>query len=176
MFKLKEKESCCSTNLTAKPKSNGHDCCSVQPKGKKECPKCKEKAKGVLGKTLEYLLHDDVKINLDCLDGWYYCKTPTCKTIYFRGEEVLTQKDLSVVVGLKDGAKPANMCYCFGWTKELIRADIKQNKKSTVLDDIKHHMNTEGCSCEIKNPSGNCCMADVGKVVKEMTNVVKKAI
>ncbi len=168
MFELKENESCCSTSFAEKPKSNGHDCCSVQPKGKQECPTCKGKAKGVLGKTLEHILNDDVKARLECLDGFYYCKTPSCEVVYFRGAEILTQKDLSAVVGLKDGAEPANMCYCFGWTKERMKEDIKQNGKSTVLEDIKFRMNTEGCSCEIKNPSGNCCMADIGKVVKEM--------
>ncbi len=170
MFNQKQKENCCTKDFSTKPKSNGHDCCSVQPKGKQECPKCGKKAKGVLGKTLEYLLKNDAKSKLDCLDGFYYCKTPTCEAIYFRDEEILTQKDLNVVVGLKEGVKPANMCYCFGWTKERIKEEIKENGKSTALDDIKHHMNTEGCSCEIKNPSGNCCMADVGKVVKEMIN------
>jgi len=31
-------------------------CCSVQPKGKVSCPKCQLLAKGVLSKTVEYLL------------------------------------------------------------------------------------------------------------------------
>ncbi len=159
---------CCAvSNFKTKPKSNGHDCCTLQPKGKNECPKCSQKAKGVLGKTLKYLLRDDAKIELSSYDGFSYCKTPSCKVIYFKKDVILTQKDIKVEVGLKDGANPANMCYCFGWTKEKIIKDIEVNGKSLALQDIKRKMNTIGCLCEIKNPSGNCCMGDISKVVKE---------
>ena len=88
---------------------------------------------------------------------------------YFRDKEILKQEDINAIVGLKNGAHPANMCYCFGWTKKRIKEDIKQNGKSKVLVDIKSNMNTIGCSCEIKNPSGNCCMADISKFLKELS-------
>lgn len=167
-FAKNENKNCC-VNLTTKIQSNGHDCFSPQPKGKLYCPKCYESAKGVLAKTLEHLLTDISKSKLDSLDGFHYCKTSTCEVIYFKEDKVLTQKDLNVVVGLKEGAIPANMCYCFGWTKERMREDIDKNGTSTALENIKYNMKTIGCSCEIKNPSGYCCMADVGKFVKDMT-------
>lgn len=53
-------------------------CCTPQPKGKVACPKCNEKAKGVLGKTVEHLVTDEAKVKLSCFDGFYYCKTPSC--------------------------------------------------------------------------------------------------
>ncbi len=163
-FLKEEPQSCCATE----PASNGHDCSTPQPKGKVECPRCSQKSKGVLGKTLEHLLTDEAKVRLDYLDGFYYCKTPTCKVIYFSGDLILTQDDLSVSVGLKEGAEPANMCYCFGWTKQRIKEDLIKNGKSSAIEDIKHNMDTIGCSCEIKNPSGSCCTGDVIKVVKEI--------
>ena len=94
---------CCSINVN----SNGHDCCTPQPKGKTECPKCSEKAKGVLGKTLEHLLTDKAKSQLACFDGFYFCKTASCEVVYFRNKEVLTQKDINIAVGHKNGASPA---------------------------------------------------------------------
>lgn len=154
--------SSCSTN----PNSNGHDCCTPQPKGKVECPKCGEKVKGVLGKTLEHLLTDVAKSKLDCFDGFYFCTSPSCEVVYFRDETLLTQKDISVVVGHKDGASPATVCYCFEWSKEKIKAELQEKKESTATEDIKHKMDTVGCSCEILNPSGGCCLGDVGKTVK----------
>ena len=167
----KEDKNCCSTSTSsysANPESNGHDCCTPQPKGKVQCPSCSEKAKGVLGKTLEHLLIDEVKEKLSCLDGFYYCKTASCEVVYFRDDEVLTQKDLSVIVGLKEGAAPATTCYCFGWTKEKIRAQLQETGETNALEDIKAKMEDPGCSCEILNPSGGCCLGDNTKVIKEI--------
>ena len=149
-----------------------NNCCSPQPKGKVECPICHEKAKGVLAKTLEHLLTKNAKTKLSCFDGFHYCKTPTCKVVYFRGDEILTQDDVSVVVGLKEGASPATVCYCFEWSKEKIKAELKATGKTTALEDIKTKMEDPGCSCEILNPSGGCCLGDVGKAIKEVQKTV----
>ena len=157
MFALKHKEevSCES------------GCCSPQSKGKEICPHCAEKAKGVLGKTVSHLVKKESQSKFDSFDGFYYCKTPTCKTVYFREGTVLIQEDMSVVVGLKEGATPATVCYCFDWTKEKIKAELEATGKSSALEDIKAKMENPGCSCEVLNPSGGCCLGDVGKVIKE---------
>ncbi len=148
--------------------NEANNCCTPQPKGKVACPECGEKAKGILGKTLQHLLTQEAKQKISCFDGFYYCKTPTCKVVYFRGNELLTQKDMSVVVGLKEGAKPATVCYCFEWTKEKIKAELETTSKTTALGDIKSKMENPGCSCEILNPSGGCCLGDVSKAIKEL--------
>ena len=156
--------------FTLKPKDEvacESGCCTPQPKGKVACPNCHEKAKGVLGKTVAHLVKEESKSKLDGFDGFYYCKTPTCKTVYFRESTVLTQEDMSVVVGLKEGANLATVCYCFDWTKEKIKAELKATGKTVALEDIKAKMENPGCSCEVLNPSGGCCLGDVGKVIKE---------
>ena len=157
--------------FTLKPKDEvacESGCCTPQPKGKEICPNCGEKAKGVLGKTVAHLVKEESKSRLDSFDGFYYCKTPTCKTVYFREDTVLTQEDMSVVVGLKDGATPATVCYCFDWTKEKIKAELEATGKTTALEDIKAKMENPGCSCEVLNPSGGCCLGDVGKAIKAL--------
>ncbi|QOP46572.1 putative iron-sulfur cluster-binding metallochaperone [Sulfurimonas paralvinellae] len=145
-----------------------HNCCTPQPKGKVECPECGQKAKGVLGKTVEHLVTEETKAKLDCFDGFYYCKTPSCEVVYFRGDEILTQENMSVVVGCKEGASPATVCYCFEWSKEKIKAELEATGKTTALEDIKAKMEDPGCSCEILNPSGGCCLGDVSKAIKEL--------
>ncbi len=86
----------------------------------------------------------------------------------FRGDEIVHQKNLSVVVGCKEGVSPANVCYCFGWTKEKIKEELQSTKESSALDDIEEKMNSMGCSCEILNPSGGCCLGGVSKAIKEL--------
>ena len=173
MFSLNKKESCCSTQekssvCSTSPERNGNDCCSPQPKGKELCSTCSEKAKGVLGKTLKHLLTDEAKAKLSCFNGFYYCKTSSCEVVYFRDDERLTQKDVSIVVGLKDGATPATTCYCFDWTKEKIRAELRATGETKAIEEIKAKMKKLGCSCEILNPSGGCCLGDNTLAIKEV--------
>ncbi len=159
--------------FTLKPKDEvacESGCCTPQPKGKEVCPNCDQKAKGVLGKTVVHLVKKESQLKFDGFDGFYYCKTPTCKTVYFRESTVLTQEDIIVVVGLKEGATPATVCYCFDWTKEKIKAELEATGKTVALEDIKAKMENPGCSCEVLNPSGGCCLGDVGKVIKELNN------
>ena len=164
-FKVKQDQSITCTTDT---QSNENNCCTLQPKGKVECPSCNAKAKGVLGKTLQHLLLDNSKKKISCFDGFYYCKTVSCEVVYFRDSEILTQKDMSVIVGLKKDAHPATLCYCFEWTKEKITKELQENANSLALEDIKHKMNTIGCQCEILNPSGACCLGDVTQAIKEI--------
>lgn len=161
MLEEEKIESCCNAN-------RGDGCSTPQSKGKEECPVCHEQAKGVLAKTVEHLLTDEAKKELTRFDGFYYCKTPTCEGVYFRDKEILTQKDLSVVVGLKEGASPATVCYCFEWSKEKIREELVEKGETVALKDIKAKMENPGCSCEIHNPSGGCCLGDVSKAIKDI--------
>jgi hypothetical protein len=156
-FKPKKSEESCTSG-----------CCTPQPKGKEVCPRCGNAAKKVLGKTLAHLLTEAAKAKLTSLEGFGYCKTPSCKVVYFRGEEVLEQDDLTVTVGLKEGTTPATVCYCFEWTKEKIAEELNTTGKTTALEDIKAKMEDPGCSCETLNPSGTCCLGDVGKAIREI--------
>lgn len=171
-IKNEKKDSCCSTTdnstCSTKIENNGNDCCTQQPKGKMICPKCGEKAKGVLSKTIEHIIRNETKDKLSCFDRFYFCKTPSCVVVYFRDYEILTQKDISVVVGLKDGASPATTCFCFDWTKERIREELEVNSETKALEDIKTKMENHGCLCEILNPSGDCCLGDNTKAIKEI--------
>ena len=161
-----------TTQTSSTCSTEGNDCCSPKPKGKVACPSCHKDAKGVLSKTLEHLLTDEAKQNLTSLERFYYCKTPSCSTVYFRDKTILTQDDINVTVGLKDGASPATVCYCFEWTKEKIEAELKATGETSALEDIKARMENPGCSCEILNPSGGCCLGDVTKAIKEIKSKV----
>ena len=44
------------------------------------------------------------------------------------------------------------ICYCFGYTAEDIRKDIKKNGRSLLMEKIITRKKTEGCNCAGKNP------------------------
>ena len=77
------------------------------------------------------------------------------------------QEELKIGVGIKEGVKPHTLCYCFDWSREKIRQEIESKGSSLALDDIKEKMQSIGCSCEVKNPSGRCCLGDVSEAIKE---------
>lgn len=141
-------------------------CCTAQPKGKEPCPKCARTAKRVLSKTLDHLLNAEGRERAGSLEGFYYCKTPECDVVYFRGMETLTQEDMMVTVGLKEGANPQTLCYCFGWTREMIYEEIDVTGTTRAPEDIKKKMADPGCSCERLNPSGGCCLGDINHAIK----------
>lgn len=135
---------------------------------KEKCPLCNNEANKVSTQTLKALLKNETKETLTSLEGFHYCKTSPCKAVYFRSDEILTQEDVSVSVGLKNSALVKNYCYCFGWTQNKIEDDIIKTRTSNAINDIKSKMSSIGCSCETKNPSGKCCMADVKELVAQI--------
>ncbi len=76
--------------------------------------------------------------------------------------------DVKVRVGLKEREDPIPLCYCFGYDREDVRRDIEAHGKSEVPDRIKAEVQAGFCACEVKNPSGNCCLGDVNRAVKEL--------
>ena len=148
----------------------GHDCCHPDNMETSACPRCGETAKIVPAVTLETLLKPEAKAALETLEGFHFCKTPTCGVVYFHGDIILWEDDLTIPVGIKEGTVPATLCYCFGWTKEMIKEELKERGETTALDDIKTKMKDPGCACEIRNPSGRCCLADVAGALKEYNN------
>lgn len=142
-----------------------HACCTTQPTAKAACPGCALEAKSVLAQTLKQMLTSKAQLRVDDLSGFYYCKTPSCPIIYFNENVELFQKDLTVIVGLKQGSLPDTLCYCFEWTKTAIEMEWEEKGESRAVEDITEKMASIGCSCESLNPSGRCCLIDINQVI-----------
>ena len=89
---------------------------------------------------------------------YYFCDDPDCEVVYF-GEDnsVINQDNLRTPVGIKDKSDNSTICYCFGISKGEAIQD--RNIKDYVIIQTKDHM----CDCEIRNPSGKCCLKDFPK-------------
>ncbi len=53
--------------------------------------------------------------------------------------------------GLK---KNSLVCYCFGYTAEDIRQDLKRYGFSTILEQIKDAKKRGRCNCKVNHPQG----------------------
>jgi hypothetical protein len=101
--------------------------------------------------------------------SYCFCATPECDTVYFSPSSGRTfpKRHLKVRVGIKETEDPILVCYCFGHTRASVWAEIERTGASTVAESIKREIQAGRCECEVKNPSGKCCLGEVTLVVRE---------
>ncbi|MFC2044731.1 hypothetical protein ACFLT8_06040 [Chloroflexota bacterium] len=62
------------------------------------------------------------------------------------------------------------ICYCFQYTELDIINDFKTNNgKSSILAGITEARIRHTCQCDDKHPEKRCCIADVRRVVDNIT-------
>lgn len=148
-----------------------------------DCPKCGKKGKTVKPVTLRALLKDEYVARVAGSDesncefgcspsngstGWRFCDSPECDVVYF-GEEngvTFTKDQLKVTVGVKEMAGERPLCYCFGHSVATITSELRLKGQSDALTDIRQKMKDPGCSCDVTNPSGSCCLGTVAKGIE----------
>jgi hypothetical protein len=74
---------------------------------------------------------------------------------------------LLVRVGTKEEQSPVPVCYCFGITRDAITDEVQRTRKSKVLERVKAEISADNCACEVKNPSGRCCLGDITRIAQE---------
>ncbi len=138
-------------------------CRSTTPeKMTKTCPECGIEGKIVGIKTLRNLITGGGVIDSE---NYRFCATSDCPVVYYdsNGSTTFRKEDLIVRVGLKETVPPIPVCYCFEITEENIREEIYGTGNSTVYQRIRAEVEAGRCACEIKNPSGRCCLPFVKK-------------
>lgn len=139
------------------------DCCTIAlglelNEKKHRCPVNGQEYRQVSPKTV--LLHIKKPWILSDTDQkYYFCEDPDCAVVYFCQDDSFIKVDaLRTRVGIKEKNQDALVCYCFGVS---IR-DALENPgiKQFVLDQTKR----KSCACEVRNPSGRCCLKDFKKL------------
>lgn len=149
------------------------DCCSVNPKSATApavmpCPVNGARSKRVDVLTVKSLVRQ-LPLGMSN-DQYYFCEARDCDVVYFPFDAqapVFRREDLLVRVGAKEKADPIPVCYCFGFTRKDIQDEIVNTGHSTVADRITAEVKAGNCACEVKNPSGKCCLGNVRKVAQE---------
>jgi bacterioferritin-associated ferredoxin len=101
---------------------------------------------------------------------YYFCDAPDCDVVYFPANPTaprFRRADLLVPVGVKERADASPVCYCFGVTKRQIREEVRRTGKSTAPERIQAEVKAGRCACELKNPSGKCCLGNVTRAIQE---------
>lgn len=138
------------------------DCCSTSnatcnPPKKYRCPVNGKEYSGVSSTTILHHIKEPWNWNIK-EQGYYFCDDPDCNVVYFaQDNSIIEQQALRTSVGIKQKSDAALVCYCFGVHVNEAKSD--SNIKEFVTEKTKEHT----CACEIRNPSGRCCLKDFPK-------------
>ncbi len=130
-----------------------------------DCPRCGQPGKAV---SLLTLKHQVKLTHLATIEAgpFAFCRSPECPVVYFNASGVALQlDDVRQVPTAKNNANP-QLCYCFGFDTDMARAEIRATGQCTIPDRIAAEMKADRCACEIRNPQGSCCFANVTAAVK----------
>jgi Zinc binding domain len=138
------------------------------------CPKNGNVCKPVPGITVETLLGPEHRRSLASLP-YFFCDSPDCDVVYVSasGKEVITTGQLSVRVGIKEKEDPIPLCYCFDFDRKAIWDDIRFKGTTDIPKIITQRIKAGECRCEVTNPSGNCCLGDIYRAIKQAQEIRK---
>ena len=135
------------------------------------CKRCSHKAKSVGIITLYHWLQNQFLKSIRIDVAYFFCESQNCQVVYFSNEtdQYYSIRDVRNRIGIKESDSPIQVCYCFDYTEESIRDQIEQTGSSTAAEDITAKIQSKLCSCEVRNPSGKCCLGNVKAAIKKIT-------
>jgi hypothetical protein len=152
------------------------DCCSVSDTRQRDtvlCPRCGEKGKPVSLATVGAMAKTKVDAAKLSAQEYKLCRNFDCPVVYYAVGIQLEKSDLRVPVNFKERNYEGPVCYCFNHTVASITAEIQTKGHSTAQAMIKQEVKVGRCACEVKNPSGTCCLGDVARAAQAMMAQVK---
>ncbi len=149
------------------------ECCSVEEGAAKHPPVMACPLSGTRSKQVDTLTVKSLVRHLRFgapTAQYYFCEDSNCDVVYFPWQPdapTFRKSELLVPVGVKEKSDPIPVCYCFGVTRKDIEEEIWETGKSTFAQRIKAEVQRGNCACEVKNPSGKCCLGNVTHAVQE---------
>jgi hypothetical protein len=106
-------------------------------------------------------------------DFWL-CRSPDCRVIYFGSEgTTVTIDQVHEIPGFKEGGRGL-ACYCFGHHESEIVEEVRASGTSSTVASVEDEVKAGNCACEVRNPSGKCCLRDLKALVAEAREARKE--
>ena len=150
--------------------SVGSDCCEPTSRapGQAACPVTGTTGTRVRLQTVKAILSESSLGRL-IPRTYYFCPEPACTVVYFSEQgECYSKDDLRTTVWQKEPAGNRLLCYCFGENEQTIAAEIAATGTSNAMDRVKEHIHSERCACDVRNPRGVCCLADLKAAIARL--------
>ncbi len=139
------------------------------------CPRCGAVGSEVGDETLQALLKPGRAAPLLAVER-RFCRTSDCDVLYYGADGRFVDKEAATVrIGVKEREDPIPLCYCFGFSRSDVRKELAETGDCTVPARITAEVRAGRCACEVKNPSGSCCLGEVNKAVKEARDALSRA-
>lgn len=132
------------------------------------CRECGKEGRRVKKVTVVHMLKNPfLKDVMD--DPFCFCRTPGCNVAYFcnESEQYFSKEQVRIRIGVKETDHPVAVCYCFDYTEQLIFDQIRETGCSDAAEKITENIKEKLCACEIRNPSGRCCLGTVKTTIKK---------
>jgi hypothetical protein len=152
--------------------ANPGTACAASTGARSICSSCDVRGRLVSTLTVKSLVRDHTRVPADA--EFSFCRTPDCEIVYFSGDVVFRKGDLKVRVGIKEQDDPISICYCFGYSRADIRSEFAALGKTDIPDRIRTEVQNGFCACEVKNPSGKCCLGEVNHTIKELRSAKRE--
>lgn len=93
---------------------------------------------------------------------FWLCRDPTCEVAYFGSSEALiSTRELRTEPGFKASATGL-VCYCFLRRRE----ELTTPGGAAIFENVKRRVKAGDCACEVRNPSGKCCLRDLWQALQ----------
>jgi hypothetical protein len=146
-------------------------CCPARPDDPAErvaCPGGGTHGKPVDLNTVKALLTERALQRINA-SPHCFCPDPACDVVYFDAtNQVFNVSDIRVPVWQKQPPGARMVCYCFGENEADIRREVAEAGTSKAVERVRAHIAAGRCACDLRNPSGACCLGDVIAAVKRV--------
>jgi hypothetical protein len=106
---------------------------------------------------------------------FWLCRSPDCSVVYFGSEgTTVTVDQVHEIPEFKAGGSGL-ACYCFGHLETTIADEVRVSGTSGTVSSVEDQVRAGNCACEVRNPSGKCCLKDL-KALVEKTQQARKEL
>lgn len=139
-------------------------CCDIPARGE-EHPLCP--TSGSAGEPVDWMTVAALATHrVPPRQKFHLCRDAECDVVYYGSTgSVLTVRDLDVHPGFKEGSEGL-VCYCFLHRKVDIARQLTKTGRTDVLQSIEREVRAGNCACEVRNPSGKCCLGEVQETIR----------
>ena len=135
------------------------DCCCpthTSTKTKETCPECGSTCKSVVMPTLYHQVRFPENQAI-IADNYYFCPAKTCPIAYFSNTgHTVPKQHLRSYQAIQNDA----LCYCFDIDTGQYLSALKDHRAEQIKAFVMQRTQAGDCACEIRNPSGQCCLAN----------------
>ena len=141
------------------------NCCSSSPSKSitQACPQCGTVCKSVEMRTLYHQVRFPENQGITP-DTYYFCSAKECSIGYFSiAGNCVPKLHLRTYQEIHED----KLCYCFDIEADFYRSALRADNAASIKDFVIERTKSGECACELRNPSGQCCLVKFKHFEKE---------